>query len=240
MRLVPSLFLAGTATFAPAFAQVETNDLNVESSLLFAPNPIFLDGVSSHRTMDGRTFTLSRSGDTALFQFEGNKEVWHLNIVAAPRGDEFLKNDAGRIFVRLTDLGNVIQYDAKAPKGQPVEALDQPAFQITPPSAKTGFESDLQSYLSLRLQRSFSVSIEGEGNARAWTENAALVAGEALLRARKNATGVRSLVVRPDRIPEIEVDSSGRMIVYVDTDAGYAGHPSSDRVIRYLKTRLSH
>ena len=102
-------------------------------SSLFSADPIFMDGVSSFQTLDDRAFTLERRGRQTLFKFADDREVWSLESVPGPRGDEFLKNDTGRLFVRLTDLGGAILFDAAHPDGLPVDPIASgPAITLPP------------------------------------------------------------------------------------------------------------
>ena len=60
-----------------------------------------------------------------------------------------------------------------------------------------------------------------------------------MIRSQEEAASITQVHVRRGSIPELDLTSDGLLTVYVDPDAGFAGRPSSDRVIVFLKKRLA-
>lgn len=214
----------------PALAQSD------EGAPLFAVDPIFRDGLQGFESLDGRGFSLKRRRNEMLFQFVDEQEVWALESVPGPRGDEFLKNDIGRIFVRLTDLGGVILYDAENPQGQPVDPVAEP-MAIRNPKTEDGLEDRLSVYLTLRLGKQLTVKFDAHSEEEArWIQDAARTATEGLVRSQTESRAlVSAMLVRKGPVPELELDNSGILTVYVDPREGYGGRPSTDRIVLFLK-----
>lgn len=83
-----------------------------------APKPQNL--VTTYETSGSRRFTLDRSNrNIVLLKFDNSDEVWALNPISGPRGDEFLRNDIGVVMVRITSLGGVTLYTKKDSGGMP-------------------------------------------------------------------------------------------------------------------------
>ncbi|MAK61757.1 MAG: hypothetical protein CMK09_12320 [Ponticaulis sp.] len=213
---------------------------NDDVSPLFAVDPIFRDGLQGFESLDGRGFSLKRSGNEMLFKFVDEQEVWALDSVPGPRGDEFLKNDIGRIFVRLTDLGGVILYDAENPQGRPVDPVQDP-MPIGAPKVEDDLEQNLSIYLTVRLKSQTKVRFGDHADEeRRWIQDAARTAAEGLVRSETEARAlVSSVHVRTGPVPELELEKSGLLTVYVAPDIGYAGRPSTDRVVLFLKNGLA-
>ena len=220
---------------AAAADEAATDDL----SPLFKVSPIFQDGLTGYRTLDGDEFSLLRRGNETLFQVTGSREVWSLYSVQGPRGDEFLKNDTDRIFLRLTDLGGVILFDSENRHGMPVDPLIEPAT-ISATVAEEDLANRLTAYISLRLGHHVKVSLDdSDPDIAAWIHDAAQNAAEGMIRSQEEAATITEVHVRRGSIPELDLSSDGILTVFVDPEAGFAGRPSSDRVIVFLKKRLA-
>ena len=156
-----------------------------------------------------------------------------------PRGDEFLKNDVGRLFVRLTDLGGVILYSASHPQGMPVDPIAEPEA-IDRPRFNADMSNSLTLYLSLRTGHPISVSIEDlDHHTARWLQDAARIAGESLVGNPDEAADIHRLEVRTGSVPELDLSDEGTLIVYVNPDDRFEGRPSSDRVTIFLKNRMA-
>lgn len=235
------LAFAGTAHAQDAQERDRSSDFEAEGVLpLFAADPIFRDGLTGYESLDGQSFFLKRRGNETLFRFDGQQEIWALESVPGPRGDEFLKNDVGRVFVRLTDLGGVILFDPDHPKGQPVDPLDY-ALPIDDPTPQPDLQNNLTAYLTLRIGKPLAVQLQNVSEVDSvWIQDAAKTAAEGLVRSEKEARNlVETLVVKTGPEPDLELGMDGELIVSVNVGEGYHGRPSSDRVSLFLKNRLS-
>ena len=216
-------------------------DLRPDESMssLFSADPIFMDGVSGFRALDGREFIIDRRGRTTLFTFTEDREVWSLESVPGPRGDEFLKNDIGRIFVRLTDLGGAILFDPAHPDGLPVDPIEG-APSITLPASNEQLSENLSTYLTLRLNHLIHVAVESNDPASTpWLEDAAQIAAKGMIHAQEQSAEIVELIIRTAAVPDMQLTKDGTFIVYVDPASGFEGRPSSDRILLYLKGRLT-
>lgn len=204
-------------------------------SQLFAGNPIFRDGLTGFQTLDGRGFSLERRGNTTLFRMNGQTEVWALESVPGPRGDEFLKNDNGRLFVRLTDLGGVILYQPSNPHGMPVDPVTEPEA-IPRPAYTENFEQSLLLYLSLRAGHRMQVTIEDlEDTQERWLQDAARIAAEALVGSPDEARQLTALRIVQGERADISMTAEDELTIYVNPAQGFRGRPSSDSVTVYVK-----
>ena len=238
--LTTCLLTAATACSVlawPASAQDAEDDASFPT--LFAGNPIFRDGLTGFQTLDGRGFSLERQANTTLFQMNGQTEVWALESVPGPRGDEFLKNDSGRIFVRLTDLGGVILYVPSNPHGMPVDPVSEPQ-PIARPQFNPGMEDSLRLYLSLRVGHPIDVSIEDtDDEAERWLQDAGRIAAEALVGSPEEASEISALHIRLGERADLSMTNNGELTVYVSPEQGFEGRPSSDSLTIYVKRRIA-
>lgn len=232
--MIAGMSAIGLAVLSPA-ASAQFDDV----SPLFEVDPIFQDGLIGFRTLSDRRFSLKRRGNETLFRFEGQNEVWALRSVPGPRGDEFLKIDTGRVFIRLTDLGGVILYGAEHPQGEPADPVEA-ALPINDPVREDGFQESLTTYLSFRIGKPVSLLIQSkEDNKMAWYQDAARITAEGMVRAQKESVeAVEEVLIRRGPKPDLEL-KDGRLTVFINPDKGYAGRPSSDRVILFLKNWLT-
>lgn len=240
LRLAPAL-IAGATAFAPLSLMAASAQAPTEQTPLFGVNPNFQNGTARYVNLAGEGFTFERVGSRAYMQFDNDEEVWALKATVGQRGDEFLKNDAGRLFLRMTEVGGVILYHADAPRGEPVARENvNPASLIPPDTEEAGFEGRLSAYLTLRLGKEISVQALPAGEAETkWYQDAAGVVAKAMVKAEKHTDNVRQVrIVRGD-VPDFKFNDAGVLTIYVDPKSGYFGRPSSDRVIRFLINRVS-
>ena len=228
---------ASSAMAMPAFAQ----DASDEASFphLFAGNPIFRDGLTGFQTLDGRGFSMERQGNVTLFHMSGQTEVWALESVPGPRGDEFLKNDNGRIFVRLTDLGGVILYLPSNPHGMPVDPIVEPE-PIPEPQYIDNLEDSLLLYLSLRAGHRMNVSIEDIDDSRErWLHDAARIAAETLVGTPEETSALNTLRIVSGERADVNMTGDGELTVFVNPEAEFQGRPSSDSLTVFIKQRIA-
>lgn len=224
------LAIGGIGT--PALAQTDDGAMPP----LFTVDPIFRDGLKGFESLDGQSFSLKRRGNETLFRFDGKPEVWALESVPGPRGDEFLKNDVGRVFVRLTDLGGVILYDPQHPQGQPVDPVDDP-LPIADPVYEADLPSNLSIYTSVRIGKTVSFQFEAANEPTSiWLQDAARVVAEGMIRSEKiSREKIDTVEIVTGNVPDVRFEEPGRLIVVVNPVDGYAGRPSTDRLVYLLK-----
>ena len=217
---------------APAMAQTDESEMPP----LFTVDPIFRDGLKGFQSLDGKAFSLKRRGNETLFRFDDTPEIWALESVPGPRGDEFLKNDVGRVFVRLTDLGGVILYDPQHPEGQPVDPVENPVA-ITDPVFEDNLASNLSIYTSVRIGKNVRFEFEDASEPTAvWLQDAARVVAEGMVRSDKIARQkIDTISLVTGNVPDVRFEKPGRLIVAVNPKDGYAGRPSTDRLVYLLK-----
>lgn len=75
------------------------------------------------QTVDGRAFRLTRVNGGALIVFDDTGEILELTEGYGRGGDVILRNDAGRVVLRLTSRGNAILYSTDRSLGEPVSMV---------------------------------------------------------------------------------------------------------------------
>lgn len=202
---------------------------------LFDMNPVYADGVMRLTRTNGEGITLQRKGDKALVRFDGDPEVWAMVITPGPANSELFKNDAERLFLRLSDRGNLSLYTPDYP-GEPVQ-LDAAGEKIAPPEAQSDdYEMRLSTYLSLRVGQNIKVEINSpNADALPWMQDAANIAVKGMVKSKERVQDIRRVRVVPANVPDFKLSDDGVFTVYVDPKTGFEGRSSSDRVILFLR-----
>lgn len=202
---------------------------------LFDMNPVYDDGVMRLVRANGDALTLQRKGDKALLSFDGDPEIWAMTITPGPANSELFKNDAERLFLRLSDRGNLSLYTPDYP-GEPVE-LDEASDKITPPEVQgDDFEMRLSTYLSLRVGQDIKVEIDSPGaDALPWMQDAAAIAVKGMVKSKDRVQTIKRVRIIPANVPDFRLSEDGIFTVYVDPETGFEGRSSSDRVILFLR-----
>ncbi len=206
---------------------------------LFSFSSIFQDGTVRLQRENQEKFTLKRQGGKAYLKFDGDLETWALKISTGPANSELFKNDIDRLFLKLSDSGNLSLYSPDY-HGEPIAVLDE-SSEIGPPVSIEGdFEKELSTYLSLRLGREMTITLaDAGGDETIWLQDAARIAVKGLIKSVKDASKLERVNIVIGKGPELSVDNNVELTVYVNPAQGYYGRPSSDRVILFLKNRFN-
>jgi hypothetical protein len=185
---------------------------------------------------------LERSESGALLKLDDSPEVLSLRATTAQRGDAFLRSDAGRLVLRVTELGNVISYlsdedGAPADMAGLAAPLDAPAMT----ASLTDHVRGISRRLTARLGQ--DVTVFGAGafaREEAWAADALNVAAIGVDRAHEavvsggggasdNIRLLRTLrLVRSAEASAVYRD--GELLIGVNPEKGYAGRPSSEAI----------
>lgn len=184
----------------------------------------------------GRGFTLDRTGPQPLLKYDDSDEVYALSVSNAPRGDEFLKNDVGRIVLKVTELGNVILFMPGDKHGSPA-GLDG---QTEPLSLPTGSAGDAEQGRSSPAQAESAVAgvmitIEDElAQYDNWAQDALGNAMRGVRRAGvKISAPLAEIRLSFEKAPSARY-ADGVLDIGVAPHQGYAGRPSSEAVARAM------
>jgi len=196
---------------------------------------------------DGRVFILDRTQTTPMLKFEDSPEVWALLPNPAPRGDVIYKNDLGEPMLRATRLGGFTLFSDERPNGEAVSLAGGGApLRLLFLSPQALGERMLQA--SIRSGRAARRPIVFE--AEATPASAALIADSALvvtlafLRVASRDGG-RAILGRVGKVQFAEGKktavslSNGTLRIVVAPSQGVAGRPSSDKVVKVLKSGKS-
>jgi hypothetical protein len=192
---------------------------------------------------EGQSFVLDRaSGPQPLLKFDDNPEVWALQPSPAPRGDTIYRNDLGAPVLRSTRLGGLTLFSSQEPEGSPA-AMDGDADDLQPPSGiPPGALLQRMIQASARASRAaqhlitFTAPSVSPQSAPLFADSAT-VAAEALVRLARRPEG-RVFLTKLDKLvflqgPKPVVSMSGAVMqIVVAPGKGFAGRPSSDRVVR--------
>jgi len=235
----------------------------VSTSAASAQSPSLRDFLFPHRQdvaglnpgryvpSEGETFFVDRGTSGALLlRFGDSPEVWALKPVSGPRGDIIYKDDAGEDVLRATRLGGLTLFTSERPGGAPAAyAGDGPSLRPAAVSGANGlFQTLVQS--SIRASRAAQHLIVFEAPdltprdttaaASAMLADAAGVTAEAFTRLAGRGPAGRTVVAKVARVQfqtgrEAQAKSSGTVVtITVSPDKGFAGRPSSARIITTL------
>jgi hypothetical protein len=192
---------------------------------------------------EGQSFVLDRaSGSQPLMKYDDNPEVWVLEPSPAPRGDTVYRNDAGVTVLRASRLGGLTLFSSQEPDGSPVamvgEADDLQPTPAIPPSAllQRMIQAGLRASQAAKHPITFFAPSVTPRSAPLFAD-AATVAAEGLVRLAHRADG-RLFLMKLDKLiflmgvkPDVSV-AGPVMQVTVAPAKGFAGRPSSERVVK--------
>lgn len=189
-----------------------------------------------------RSFVLDRSGDETLMKFDDSPEVYALRATTAQRGDDFLRNDAGELMLRVTEQGNVIAY-VGAKTGAPADIAGAAAPLNAPAMSGSLTQSVKDAAESLSKIAGHDVTIFGAGEFASdeeWAADALTMTVLGVERANGLAhTAAQGLkAVRLDRAGAATATyKDGELVLGVNPDAGYAGRPSSEAIANAITAK---
>jgi hypothetical protein len=215
--------------------------------------PIFEDGrgaapppVARFVIDDGGEFILDQEGREALIRFNDSPEVWALSRSRGPRGDIIYKNDISEPMLRATKLGGMTVFTSKRPGGA-AAALVGPAtpVRLAPLGPALLFQRLYQD--SVRSSRAAQHQIEFDApEADPGSDGLIADAAAAVVEAMINLSGRpggRAILARLGSIAIQPADQAtvmlrGRVVtITVNPALGFAGRPSSDRILLALGAR---
>lgn len=235
-----ALLLSGCVFFSATGSALAQDKIEpsaeAEAALpLFDMSPLFSEGVFRLMPSDGKPIVFERTGDHAYLKFSDDTEVWALSISLGPGNAELFKNDIERLFLRLSDRGNLSLYTPSYP-GEPVGVTDLKSAIDRPEPEGNNFTARLSDYLSIRAHKIIEVEIEDAPNKQmAWLQDAARIAAKAVLKTRDEDAEIRKIRVTRSDFADVMMSGDGVLTVSVNPSQEYHGRPSSDRVIAFIK-----
>jgi hypothetical protein len=196
--------------------------------------------VARYITEDGDVFTLDRTQAKPLLKFENSFEVWALQPQPAPRGDTIYKNDLGEPVLRATRMGGVTIFTDQRPGGAAaaLAGVGSPLrLAIMGPQALFDRLYQATFRTNHAVRRTIPFEAEATPASSALIADAALVTSDAVVRLAKRPDG-RKLLDKIMRVRLVEGRKSaaqlidGVLLVTVAPPDGFAGRPSSDRILQ--------
>ena len=195
---------------------------------------------------DGGEFILDQGGREALIRFSDSPEVWALSRSRGPRGDIIYKNDISEPMLRATKLGGMTVFTSKRPEGA-AAALVGPAMpvRLTPLGPTLLFERLYQD--SVRSSRAAQHQIEFDApdvdpSSDGLIADAAAAVVEAMISLSGRPGGhailarLGSIAIEPAERAAVML--RGRVVtITVNPSLGFAGRPSSERILLALGAR---
>jgi hypothetical protein len=232
--LAAVLLVAG----APAVAAPMLRDIMPFGDNRGAPTP----PVARYVGAEGQSFVLDRgSGSQPLLKFDDSPEVWVLEPSPAPRGDTIYRNDQGEPVLRSTRLGGLTLFSEDEPEGSPAAMAGEADELLPTPAIPPGGLLQRMIQASARASRAaqhlitFSAPSVSPQSAPLFADSAT-VAADAMVRLARRPDG-RAFLVRLDKLvflqgPRPEVSITGPVMqITVTPGRGFAGRPSSDRLL---------
>lgn len=229
---------------SPAWAQRRSNAQSEQSQSLRrnGPDARGLPASGRYVAETGQGFILDLSGQRPLMRFDRGGEVWALRPTPAPRGDTIYRNDAGDQILRVTPDGGMTLFTTRAPQGTPVSAAGA-APSLLPPTLTAiqlwNFIVRQSERASQALGQLVVVDVEIQPGSEAVAADALSTVVDALSRMarspnlREQAVRVRRVVVT-DQPGVPTAFARGTLRIGINPDAGYAGRPSSARIVRVV------
>jgi hypothetical protein len=194
---------------------------------------------------DADGFVLDRSGHPVLLKFEASPEVWVLTTSHGPRGDILYKNDVGEVLLRGTKLGGMTVYTPQWPEGAAASLVTSGVPIRLLPIGASALSHELLGDSSRCLHGTHhTVGFEfaaptAEIRALPLISDAGAVALEAMIRLSARPGG-KALLFRIGRIVIVAGSrigiglERGTLTITVVSSQGYAGRPSSARILQAL------
>lgn len=236
-----ALCLAMTVA-TPAQAQRRGNAQSEQSRGFRGGQTAALPESGRYVSETGLGFILDRSGPRTLMRFDQGGEVWVLRPTPAPRGDVIYRNDAGDQVLRVTPDGGMTVFTTRAPQGAPV-SIAGPAEALLPPTLTAiqlwNFMVRQSERASQALNHLVVVDVEIQPGSEAVAADALTTAVDALVRMgrsanlRRDVAGVRRILVTDEGSPSVTY-SRGTLRIVINPAAGYAGRPSSARLVSVI------
>lgn len=240
-RVMRNLALASACMTLPLASSVlaqtpKQNDAEISRS----PTIVFEDGVLMLSRTDGEKILLERRNDRALMKFESDPEVWALTITPGPGNTELFKNDAERLFLRLTERGNLSLYTTDYP-GEPLDVSMAEAGFEAPAPETDDFAERLSDYLTIRVGHKITVHIDSPTeDDLVWMQEAATIVVKGIIKSEDHVDHITEVRILPGNVPDFKLNRQGVFTAYVNPDKEYEGRSSSDRVILFLKNRFNN
>jgi hypothetical protein len=198
--------------------------------------------VARYIGVDGQSFVFDRDAARPLLKFDDDPEVWVLEPSPAPRGDVVYRNDAGVTVLRSTRLGGLTLFTSEEPGGLPAAILGEAELQPPPPALPPGALLQRMIQAGLHASRAAQHPITFYApNVPPQSEplfaDAAIVAADAVGHMSRRTDG-RAFLAKLEKFvfllgakPDVSV-SGPVMQITVAPGQGFAGRPSSDRLLR--------
>ncbi len=200
-----------------------------------------------YQTDDGGGFVLDHTGEQLLLRFDDSPEAWVLTAARGPRGDLIYFDDAGRTLLRTNQMGGVTVFTTTRPSGAAAarDSTSAPPLRLTSIGPAALYQRLI--WASARAGRAAHHLVAFEApNADPASDgliaDAATTASEAVATLAGRPEGRRALTrlarVEIDRGGESEVSQRGGVLkITVAPAHGFAGRPSSARILRALSAR---
>lgn len=200
--------------------------------------------VARFTAMQGQAFVFDRqvAAPDALLKFDDDPEVWVLQPTPAPRGDTIYRNDVGETVLRITRLGGVTLFTEQEPEGMPAAMLGDADDLLPPPTIPPGALLQRAIQAAFRASRAAQHPITFDAPAVTLQStplfsDAFTIAADAIFHLGRRPDA-KAFLAKLDKVtfvagakPDVSV-SGAVMTVTVTPAKGFAGRPSSDRIIR--------
>jgi hypothetical protein len=237
--------LAGVVAFAHAPpAAADGVDKLRDSLFRNRPGEVAGPPIACYVSEEGRVFVLDRTQPVPMLKFVDNPEVWALAPSPAPRGDVIYKNDLGEPVLRATRLGGFTLFTDQRPSGEAVSLTGGCApLRLVFLSPQALGERMLQASVrsGRAARRPIVFEAEATPNSAALIADAAVVVTLAFLRLASRDGG-RAVLSKVGKVQFAEGKkasasfANGVLRIIVSPSQGLAGRPSSERVVKVLRS----
>lgn len=207
-----------------------------------APAPV----VARYAIDEGGEFVLDRQAHHAFIKFNDSQEVWSLAPFRGPRGDIIYKNDVSEPVLRATKLGGMTVFTPRRPEGA-AAALIGPGAPLRLATLGPVLLYQHLYQASVRSSRAAQHQIEVDApdvdpSSDGLIADTASVVIEAMVDLAGRPGGhailarLATIAIQTGSHPAVAL--RGKVVaISVDPTLGFAGRPSSERILQALGAR---
>ena len=202
--------------------------------------------VARYAIDEGGEFVLDRQSHHAFIKFSDSQEVWSLSPSRGPRGDIIYKNDINQPMLRATKLGGMTVFTPRRPEGAAAALIGpgQPVklYTLGPVVLYHHlYQASVRSSRAAQHQIEFDAPDADPGSDGLIADTASVVT-EAMadLAGRPGGHAILArlgtVAIQTGQHPAVVL--RGKVVaISVDPTLGFAGRPSSERILEALGAR---
>lgn len=200
--------------------------------------------VARYVSETGYAFVLDRAAPQPLLKFENSSEVWVLSPQPAPRGDTIYKNELGEPVLRATKLGGMTLFTSDRPAGDAASmmgkatSIQMPAVLSINALFQRLYQASARAGRAAQHRIAFLTIDDATPGTSVLVADTATVTAEAFEKMARNGdrkplNRVMRVLLAEGKKPDAKFKNGDLTVTYAP-DKGFAGRPSSKRIIKVV------